>query len=170
MNHPRNVTVVCYLEKGNQMLMLHRTKKEKDINAGKWIGVGGHVENGESPEDAVVREVKEETGYQLNSFRYRGILTFCYNDEPSMYMFLFTSEDFSGEQIECNEGDLKWIDKSKVLDLDLWQGDRIFHRLLETRQDFFAMKMNYRDDELIDCYLDGKKIEVDGYAADSFVN
>lgn len=160
MENPRNVTVVCYLEKENKMLMLHRTKKEKDINAGKWIGVGGHVETWESPEDAVVREVLEETGYHLQDWKSRGLVTFCYNDEPAMYMFLYTSEHFYGEESICNEGDLRWIPKNEILTLDLWEGDRIFHRLLETREDFFALKMVYEGDTLVDCYLDGKKIEV----------
>lgn len=158
MDNPRNITVVCYLEKDDSILMLHRTKKENDINAGKWIGVGGHVEEGESPEECVVREVKEETGYLLRSFRYRGIITFCMEGEPSMYLFLFTSDDFFGEEIECNEGDLKWVSKSEILSLELWEGDRIFHRLLEEREDFFSMKLCYRNDIMVDCLIDGKRV------------
>lgn len=159
MENPRNVTVVCYLEKDGKYLMLHRNKKKNDINGGKWIGVGGHVEAGESPEECVVREVKEETGYTLERYRYRGIITFCYDQEPAMYLFLFTADQFSGEQIECNEGDLQWVAKAEVHNLNLWQGDRIFHRLLEERDDFFAMKMVYQGDTMIDCTIDGKKAE-----------
>ncbi|RRD93038.1 8-oxo-dGTP diphosphatase [Clostridiales bacterium COT073_COT-073] len=160
MENPRNVTVVCYLEKEDQLLMLYRNKKKNDVNGGKWIGVGGHVEANESPEECVVREVREETGYTLLDYRYRGILTFCYNDEPAMYLFLFTSDRFTGEQTECDEGELKWIPKAEIDQLDLWQGDRIFHKLLETRDDFFAMKMVYEGDTLVECTLDGKKVEV----------
>ncbi len=166
MKESRNVTVVCYLERDGRILMLHRNKKKNDVNGGKWIGVGGHVEAGESPEECVIREVREETGYTLESFRYRAILTFCYNDEPAMYLFLFTSDCFSGEEIECDEGDLKWIPKEEIQALELWQGDRIFHRLLETRQDFFSMKMVYQGDDMIECTLDGKKLEAVDYAAD----
>ena len=166
MEDPRNVTVVCYLEKDDKILMLHRTKKENDVNHGKWIGVGGHVEAGESPEECVIREVREETGYTLENYRYRAILTFCYNDEPDMYLFLFTADRFSGEQIECNEGDLQWIPKAELEALELWQGDRIFHRLLESRQDFFSMKMVYQGDQLTECIIDGRKAEELGYAAD----
>lgn len=166
MEDPRNVTVVCYLEKDDKILMLHRTKKENDVNHGKWIGVGGHVEAGESPEECVIREVREETGYTLENYRYRAILTFCYNEEPAMYLFLFTADRFSGEQIECNEGDLQWIPKAELEALELWQGDRIFHRLLESRQDFFSMKMVYQGDQLTECIIDGWKAEELGYAAD----
>lgn len=166
MEDPRNVTVVCYLEKDDKILMLHRTKKENDVNHGKWIGVGGHVEAGESPEECVIREVREETGYTLENYRYRAILTFCYNEEPTMYLFLFTADRFSGEQIECNEGDLQWIPKAELEALELWQGDRIFHRLLESRQDFFSMKMVYQGDQLTECIIDGRKAEELGYAAD----
>lgn len=166
MEDPRNVTVVCYLEKDDKILMLHRTKKENDVNHGKWIGVGGHVEAGESPEECVIREVREETGYTLENYRYRAILTFCYNEEPAMYLFLFTADQFSGEQIECNEGDLQWIPKAELEALELWQGDRIFHRLLESRQDFFSMKMVYQGDQLTECIIDGRKAEELGYAAD----
>lgn len=166
MEDPRNVTVVCYLEKDDKILMLHRTKKENDVNHGKWIGVGGHVEAGESPEECVIREVREETGYTLENYRYRAILTFCYNEEPAMYLFLFTADQFSGEQIECNEGDLQWIPKAELEALEMWQGDRIFHRLLESRQDFFSMKMVYQGDQLTECIIDGRKAEELGYAAD----
>lgn len=166
MTDPRNVTVVCYLEKEDKILMLHRTKKENDVNHGKWIGVGGHVEAGESPEECVVREVKEETGYTLENYRYRAILTFCYNEEPALYLFLFTADRFSGEQIACDEGDLQWIPRTELETLELWQGDRIFHRLLESRQDFFSMKMIYQGDEMIECWIDGRKAEELGYAAD----
>ena len=159
MENPRNVTSVCYLEKDGKFLMLHRNKKKNDINGGKWIGVGGHAERWESPEECMVREVKEETGYTLERYRYRGIITFCYDEEPAMYMFLFTADRFSGEQIECDEGDLQWVPKEDIETLNLWQGDRIFHKLLETREDFFSVKMVYRGDDLIECLVDGTKVE-----------
>lgn len=164
MESPRNVTVVCYLETAGKVLMLHRNKKKNDVNGGKWIGVGGHVEDGESPEEALVREVREETGYRLEGFRYRGIYTFCYDHEPAMYMFVFTSNHFSGKQIICDEGDLEWIGRDQIHNLDLWPADHLLHRMLESREDFFAIKAVYQGDDLLECFLDGKKLEVDFHA------
>ena len=114
------LTTLCYIEENEKYLMLHRTKKDNDENHDKWIGVGGHFEKGESPEECLVREVKEETGLTLHSFDFRGIVTFVSDENPAEYMCLFTSKDFSGEMIQCNEGQLEWVDKSDVTNLNLW--------------------------------------------------
>lgn len=149
------LTTLCYLIKDNKYLMLHRTKKEHDINSGKYIGVGGHIEEGESPLDCIKREVKEETDLTLNSARYRGHITFVMGDETE-YAHLFTSEDFTGTlNTDCSEGELSWVDIDKVLDLNLWEGDRVFLKLLNERQDFFSLKLVYdKDDNLIDTILE----------------
>ena len=137
------LTTLCYIEKANQYLMLHRTKKEHDMNHDKWIGVGGKFEYGESPEECLLREVKEETGYTLTSWKYRGIITFIYGEDTVEYMSLYTADGFTGEPVECNEGDLIWVDKEKVLQLNIWEGDRIFLRLLNEKSDFFSLKLVY---------------------------
>ncbi len=130
--------------------MLHRTKKENDINAGKYIGVGGHVENGESPTDCIKREVFEETGLRLKSVKTRGYITFVMGQETE-HSILFTSNDFTGELKEnCNEGELTWVDIDKVLSLNLWEGDKVFLKLLNERDDFFSVKLVYdAEDNLI---------------------
>ena len=123
-------TTLCYLERGNQYLMLHRVKKENDASHDKWIGVGGKCEKDESPDECMIREVKEETGLDVLQWRYRGIVTFISDVWPCEYMHLFTASDWSGEEIVCNEGDLQWIEKQRLFDLTLWEGDRIFLHLL----------------------------------------
>lgn len=139
-------TTLCYLERDGRYLMLHRTKKEGDINKDKWIGVGGRLEDGESPEDCVRREVFEETGYSLISQRFRGIVTFVYDDVTEI-MYLFTSDDFTGEErTDCPEGDLEWVEKEKVYSLPIWEGDRIFLRFLEEERPFFSLKLVYDED------------------------
>ena len=144
------VTTTCYIEKDDKYLMLHRIKKENDINEGKWIGVGGHVEEGESPTEAIIREVREETGLILNSCRLRGVLTFVQNKTFTEYIFLYTSDEYSGELIEeCDEGVLGWIDKDKVIDINIWDGDRIFLDMLRTTDEFFSIKYEYEGDKLI---------------------
>ncbi len=153
------VTTLCYLEKDNRYLMLHRTKKEKDINKDKYIGVGGHTEHGESPEECVRREVLEETGLTMKSCKLRGLLTFVIDDMDE-FTFLYTSKDFEGQEIECSEGELAWIDKKKVFDLPLWEGDKIFFTLLEERQDFFSLKLVYVQDVLKQAVLDGRELEI----------
>lgn len=144
------ITTLCYIIKDNKYLMLHRTKKENDINAGKYIGVGGHVENGESPTDCIKREVFEETGLKLKSVKTRGYITFVMGNETE-HTILFTSDDFTGELKEnCNEGELTWVDIDKVLSLNLWEGDKVFLKLLNERDDFFSVKLVYdADDNLI---------------------
>lgn len=155
------VSTLCYLEKDGKYLMLHRTAKEKDVNKGKWIGVGGHAEAKESPEDCILREVWEETGYHLTSYQYRGILTFVYGDDVTEYISLFTADVWEGEPHLCDEGDLEWVEKEKIWDLNLWEGDRIFLRLLEEQKSFFSLKLVYdRSDILKEAVLDGKSLEL----------
>lgn len=135
-------TTLCYLERDGQYLMLHRTKKKEDVNAGKWIGIGGHIEDGESPDECLLREVKEETGLTLTDYRYRGVITFLYGD-VSEIMFLFTSDAFTGELLTCDEGELCWIAREDVFTLPIWEGDRIFLRLLLEDAPFFSLKLVY---------------------------
>lgn len=145
----RNVTL-CYIEKDGKYLMLHRTKKENDLNKDKWIGVGGKFEDKESPEECVIREVKEETGLTLNSCKLRCIVTFVSNKWETEYMYVFTSNNFTGELTECSEGELEWVDKEKVRDLPTWEGDKIFlDRVLEDAP-FFTAKLEYDEDKLVD--------------------
>ena len=150
------LTTLCYLERGDEYLMLHRTKKKNDENHDKWIGVGGKFEAGESPEDCMRREIFEETGLLVTSYRYRGLVTFVSDLYETEYMHLFTVTDWTGEARECDEGELAWIKKQKLFDLTLWQGDRIFLKLLQEDVPFFSLKLTYRGDELIEAVLDGK--------------
>lgn len=154
------LSTLCYIEKDGKYLMLHRNVKKNDVNEGKWIGVGGHFEENESPEECLLREVKEETGYTLTSYRYRGLVTFISGNGVTEYMSLFTADGFAGEPIPCNEGDLKWVEITKVGDLNLWEGDRIFLRLLLEREEFFSLKLEYDGhDKLIYAALDGKPLD-----------
>lgn len=147
------ITTLCYIEQEGKYLMLNRVKKKEDINEGKWIGIGGHFEEGESPEECVSREVFEETGLTLTSFRLRGVLTFVLNNEFTEYIWLFSADGFTGDLIECDEGILKWIDKDKVLELNLWEGDKIFLDLLNKREEFFSLKLEYEGDKLVNTTL-----------------
>ena len=157
-----NLTTLCYIERDERYLMLHRVKKEKDINRDKWIGVGGHFEKGESPEECLLREVKEETGYTLTSWKYRGIVTFLYGEDVTEYMSLYTAEGFEGEAIPCDEGELEWVEKKKIQELDIWEGDKIFFRLLEEGHSFFSLKLVYdAKGTLLYAALDGKQMELD---------
>ncbi len=159
-NFPMLNTSLCYLEKDGAYLMLHRVKKEHDMNKDKWIGVGGKFEPFESPEDCVLREVWEETGVTLTNYRYRGIVTFLLG-ELTEYMHLFTAAEWTGEMIEgdaCNEGVLEWVAKEKVNDLPIWEGDKIFLRLLDEERPFFSLKLKYEEDVLTEAVLDGKPI------------
>ena len=151
-------TSLCYIEKGGKYLMLHRVSKKNDENAGKWIGIGGKFESGESPEDCATREVLEETGLTLNSLSYRGIVTFVSDEFSTEYMHLFTSSSFSGEIKKCDEGELEWIDKKKLYELTLWEGDKIFLELLDTNIPHFSLKLTYSGDKLVSAVLNGKKI------------
>ena len=152
-------TTLCYLEKDGCYLMLHRIKKEKDVNKDKWIGVGGHFEEGESPYDCVIREVFEETGLALASASYRAVITFVSDRYESEQMHLFTSDAFVGEMTSCDEGELCWVKKEEISALPLWEGDKIFLALLSRRRDFFSLKLSYRGDELVLAVLDGIPLE-----------
>ena len=181
--HYNNLTTLCYIEKDNKYLMLHRTKKKQDVNQDKWIGIGGHFEPGESPEECLLREAKEETGLTLKEWKFRGIVTFTFrtpklwqaeqNDREIFhkqgkfvdgnvvqadmeYMCLYTASAYEGELIECNEGELEWIDKEDVYRLPIWEGDKIFFRLFEQRSDFFSLKLDYIGEKLVNAVVDGK--------------
>lgn len=152
-------TTLCYLERGSQYLMLHRVKKANDASHDKWIGVGGKCEADESPDECMLREVKEETGLTVTSWRYRGIVTFISDIWPCEYMHLFTADSWEGKETDCDEGDLQWIDKERLFDLTLWPGDRIFLRLImDPQQPFFSLKLVYKGDDLVEAKLDGKPL------------
>ncbi len=138
--------------------MLHRVKKENDINKDKWIGVGGRFEADESPEECLLREVREETGLELTSWKLRGIVTFRTDSVPTEYMFLYTADGYEGTLTDCDEGVLEWVEKSKIYELPIWEGDKIFFRLLETEADFFSLKLCYEGGKLVEAVLDGQKI------------
>lgn len=152
------LTTLCYIEQDGKYLMLHRVKKEHDINEGKWIGVGGHFEKGESPDECLLREVREETGLTLVSWHFRGIVTFTADYELTEYMCLYTADDFTGElTADCEEGVLRWVPKEEVVQLPLWEGDHIFLELLTKDAPFFSLKLSYVQDRLVECVLNGRK-------------
>ena len=143
------LSTLCYIEKDGKYLMLHRTKKKKDINKNKWLGVGGRFEEGESPEECIVREVKEETGLTLKKYQLRGIVTYISNRWETEYMYVFTATEFEGNIIECDEGDSEWIEKEKVNTLPTWAGDHIFMDKLQKNSGFFSVKFEYDGEKLI---------------------
>ena len=143
-------TTLCYIEQDNSYLMLHRIKKKNDMNQDKWLGVGGKLEAGESPENCLLREVKEETGLVLKKYAYRGFITFVSKQWGTEYMHLFTATAYEGEIKECDEGKLEWVSKSEIEHLNLWEGDKTFFRLLEECEHFFTLKLCYDEDKLID--------------------
>ena len=147
-------TTLCYVEQDGKYLMLLRNKKKQDENAGKWIGVGGKFEEGESPQDCLLREVQEETGLRLTQYRFRGIVTFVSDQYETEYMHLFTAHGFKGELIPCDEGELRWVEKDEVLSLPLWEGDREFLRLLREDAPFFSLKLVYQGDKLVSSKLE----------------
>ena len=156
------LTTLVYLEHGEEYLMLHRTKKEGDVNRDKWIGVGGKFEKGESPEDCMRREVLEETGLSVSEFRFRGIVTFISDRDPDEYMFLYTVSAWSGDLLEsCDEGELAFIHRDSLYDLTLWEGDRIFLRLIREERGFFSLKLRYAGDKLVEAVLDGDLLALD---------
>jgi len=151
-------TTLCYVTRGDEVLMLHRTRKANDPNHDKWIGLGGKFEDRESPEDCVVREVWEETGLTLTSYRYRGIVTFVNDRYETEYMHLFTADGFTGTMIPCDEGDPEWIRKEDLGKLPQWEGDKIFLRLLDEGAPFFSLKLVYSGDQLLEAVLNGKRL------------
>jgi 8-oxo-dGTP diphosphatase len=148
-------TTLCYIERDGAYLMLHRIKKVNDLNQDKWIGVGGGFELNESPEECLLREVKEETGLTLTRWRYRAIITFVSDKWETEYMHLFTADQFSGNLIDCDEGVLEWVDKASVENLPIWEGDKLFFRLLAEDSPFFSMKLCYEGDKLVYAALNG---------------
>ena len=148
-------TTLCYLTRDDAYLMLHRVKKNHDINHGKWIGVGGKFEFQESPEECLLREVREETGLTLTSWQFRGIVTFINNQDEAEYMHLFTADHWEGELTPCDEGDLQWVPKAEVPALNLWPGDRIFLSLIARDTPFFSLKLTYHNDNLVEAVLNG---------------
>lgn len=152
------MTTLCYVEKADAYLMLHRVSKKQDVNKDKWIGIGGHFEEGESPEDCLLREAYEETGLTLTSWKFRGIVTFTQEGYGTEYMCLYTADEFSGELKDCDEGILEWVKKEELLKLNLWEGDKIFLRLLNENAPFFSLKLSYQGDCLIEAILDGRDI------------
>ena len=159
MGERSKLTTLCYIEKGDSYLMLHRVSKKHDVNKDKWIGIGGHFEENESPEECLLREAKEETGLTLTSWKFRGIVTFISEGWNTEYMCLYTADGYEGEIIPCNEGVLEWIRKEDLLKLNLWEGDKIFLKLLQENAPFFSLKLAYKGDILTEAVLDGKKIK-----------
>ena len=151
-------TTLCYIEQDGRYLMLHRVKKHQDPNAGKWIGVGGKFEENESPDECLVREVKEETGLTLTRWRCRGIVTFVSDEWPTEYMHLFTADGFEEQLADCDEGELAWVKKEDVPALRLWEGDRVFLELLTREEPFFLLKLIYRGEALAGAVLNGRTL------------
>ena len=155
-------TTLCYIEKDGSYLMLHRVKKKNDLNHDKWVGIGGKFEDKESPEDCILREALEETGLTLTHLEYRGIVTFISNEYPTEYMHLFWADKFTGTIKECDEGNLEWITKDALMQIPMWEGDKIFLRLLDERAPFFSLKLCYQGDTLVEAVLNQEKLPVSG--------
>lgn len=153
-------TTLCYICRGDEILLLHRIKKENDANKDKWIGIGGKFEEGESPEECLVREVREETGLILRNWEYRGIVTFVSDQWETEYMHLFTSDQFEGEMTDCPEGVPEWIKRKRFDSLPQWEGDKIFLRLLWQKEPFFSLKLKYKGEKLVFAALNGKEIKI----------
>ena len=151
-------TTLCYITRGDQVLMLHRIKKENDINKDKWIGIGGKCLENESPDECLLREAREETGLTLTNWRCRGIITFLNTQYPGEYMYLFTADGYEGELRECDEGDLQWVNRKFLNELPKWEGDQIFLDLLWQDVPFFLLKLRYDGDRLVEAVLNGEKI------------
>ena len=155
------LTTLCYIEKDGSYLMMHRTKKKNDVNHEKWVGIGGKFRAGESPEECLLREAFEETGLRLTSYSSRGLVTFISDEWPAEYMCLYTADGFEGElpeQNSCSEGELIWIPKEEVQDLNLWEGDKIFLKLLADGAPFFSLKLRYEHDTLKEASLNGEAL------------
>lgn len=151
-------STLCYVTRGNQVLMLHRVKKRNDINKDKWIGIGGKFEPGESPDECLLREAREETGLTLTSWRCRGVVTFLNEGQEGEYMYLFTADGFTGSMTDCDEGDLQWVSRDFLDKLPKWEGDKIFLDLLWQDAPFFLLTLRYRGDALTEAVLNGEKI------------
>ena len=151
-------TSLCYIEKDGSYLMLHRIKKVNDENHDKWIGVGGKFEYGEAPEECMLREVREETGLTLTSWRMRGVITFVSDEWGCEYMFLFTADKWSGELSDCDEGTLEWVRKEDVPSLPIWEGDKLFFELLSRDEPFFLMTLHYSGEKLVKAVVNGEVV------------
>ena len=162
------LTTLCYMERDGQYLMLHRTKKEKDINKDKWIGIGGKFEDKESPEDCLLREAFEETGLRLTDYRFRGIVTFVTDRYETEFMHLYSAYAWEGDMNVCDEGDLEWLPVEQVFDLKIWEGDKIFFWLMQHDAPFFSLKLEYIGDELVAYALDGEYHRKDAGGPDLF--
>lgn len=153
-------TTLCYITRGNEVLMLHRVKKKNDINKDKWIGIGGKFLEGESPDQCLLREAKEETGLTLTGWKCRGVVTFLTEDPAQWeYMYLFTSDQFTGELKVCDEGDLQWVSRDFLKTLPTWEGDEIFLKLLWENAPFFLLTLRYCGDTLLEAVLNGIPIQ-----------
>ena len=153
-------STLCYIQRRGEYLMLHRVKKENDINKDKWIGIGGKLEEGESPFDCVLREAREETGLRLIDPEYRGLVTFTDCTGYTEQMHLFTCQRFEGELSECDEGELEWVEISLIESLPIWQGDKLFLSLLSGGEPFFSLKLSYCGDRLVGAWLNGKELKI----------
>ena len=151
-------STLCYITQGDQVLMLHRVKKQNDINKDKWIGIGDKFEVEESPDECLLREAKEETGLTLTSWRCRGVVTFLNTGCDGEYMYLFTADGYEGQLKECDEGDLQWVSRDFLHSLPMWEGDKIFLDLLWSNAPFFLLTLRYDGDKLVEAVLDGKRI------------
>ena len=151
-------STLCYITRADEVLMLHRVKKKNEINQDKWIGIGGKLEEGESPDACLLREAQEETGLTLTSWKCRGVVTFLSDQAEGEYMYLFTADGFSGTLKECDEGDLQWISRDFLDQLPKWEGDQIFLDLLWQDAPFFLLTLRYAGDRLQEAVLNGKKI------------
>ncbi len=161
------LTTLCYLRRGGDWLLLHRIRKDHDPNRGKWVGVGGKFEPGESPEDCLLREVREETGLTLTKYRFRGIVTFVSDEWGTEYMHLFTADAWEGKLTDCREGVLRWVPEPAVDTLPQWEGDRIFFRLIREDAPFFSLKLCYAGDSLVRAVLNGSALPLQKETADS---
>ena len=151
-------TTLCYITRGDEVLMLHRVKKKNDINKDKWIGIGGKFEGEESPDECLLREAWEETGLKLTSWRCRGVVTFLCDGCEGEFMYLFTADGFEGDLKVCDEGDLQWVSREFLYNLPMWEGDRIFLDLLWQDAPFFLLKLRYQGDKLVEAVLNGNRI------------
>ena len=153
-------STLCYITRGNDVLMLHRVKKKNDLNKDKWIGIGCKFEPEETPDECLLREAREETGLELTSWRLRGVVTFLSDRWEGEYMYLFTADGFAGELKECDEGDLQWVSREFLNELPKWEGDQLFLDLLWADAPFFLMKLRYEGEKLVEAALNGKKLEL----------